>query len=205
MVGAPLLDCTRAEVGVGDSLRGAGLRARHISWYGAGVTTPHTRFSWLVGPAPGLVCTGYLSFVPSIDEYVCSVVVGGSVEHLLGETTADAIKSAREYLERKHGGILQEMPTRNATRLRVSRWNGMAHLEGGADEAIALDEEWVQVAARGNAAQARGYFARVVLPLLHGEVQRKILSEWVQSGAWDAIPVDALFAASHPDIDYYNN
>ena len=86
--------------------------------------------------------------------------------------------------------------------LRIGRWNGVALLLGG-EHGIPLQEDWVLAVSRGNSAQAQGYFARIVQPLL-AEKQQVLLKEWVATGKWDSVPIDALFAATYPDFDYLN-
>ena len=86
--------------------------------------------------------------------------------------------------------------------LRIGRWNGVAILLGG-DRGISLAEDWVQTAARCNAAQVRDYFTRVVRGLLPDK-QKTILDEWTAKGDWANVPIDAVFASSYPDFDYLN-
>jgi len=87
--------------------------------------------------------------------------------------------------------------------LRIGRWDGVALLLGG-EHGIPLQEEWVQAVSRGNSAQARGYFTRIVLPLL-AEKQRELLEPWIATGKWDSVPIDALFAATYPGFDYLSD
>lgn len=166
------------------------------------MSTPATRWTWLAGPAPGTICRGFLAFLPALDRYVCSVLSNGRVSHHLGETTEEATEAARGQVERAYGDIRSERPDTHMAQMRIGRWNGVAILLGG-KHGIALDEEWVKTVARGNAAQAQGYFARVVRGAL-AENQQQLLHEWVATGDWSAVPIDAVFASSFPDLDYLN-
>jgi hypothetical protein len=166
------------------------------------MTTPATRWTWLAGDPP-TVCRGFLAFVPALDRYVCSVLSNARVSHHLGETADDATNEARRQVEATYGSIRVDRPERHMADLRIGRWNGVPLLLGGREHGIPLQEDWVRAVSRGNSAQAQGYFARIVVPLLP-EKQQVLLKDWVATGKWDTVPIDAVFAASYPDFDYLN-
>jgi len=48
------------------------------------------------------------------------------------------------------------------------------------------------------------YVCSVIVQPLLAEKQQVLLKEWVATGKWDSVPIDALFAATYPDFDYLN-
>jgi len=157
------------------------------------------RWTWLAGDPP-TVCLGFLAFAPALDQYICSVLSNARVSHHFGVTQEDARDKARQHVESTYGAIRVDRPERHMVDLRIGRWNGVALLLGGED-GIALQEEWVEAVSRDTGARARGYFSRIVQPCL-AKQEHVLLEEWVATGEWDSVPIDAVFAAGYPHFDY---
>jgi hypothetical protein len=141
-----------------------------------------------------------LTFVPAVDKYVCSVLAQGRITHCQADTPAEARGAAQEFVEGQYGPIRVDRPEHHVAELRIARWNGVPFLLGG-EQAIQLFEEEVAVVARGNSAQAQGYFQRFVRIRL-GDNQKDLLDAWLVGNNWERLPIDAVFAASYPDFDY---
>jgi hypothetical protein len=162
------------------------------------------RWTWIAGSDPGVVCRAYLAFIPEREDYVCSVLTSATLVHHFGLTADEAEQAARRYVESQHGPIRRHQQLARMKALRIARWNGVPALVGG-EHALPLDEEWVRQVAHGNATQARGYFVRIVMTAFPEETHKRehaLVKQFVAQDDWSAVPVDALFAWMHPDLDY---
>jgi len=157
--------------------------------------------TWLVHGNDGYVCRAFLSFSSPIDQYVCSTLYNGRVNHHTGQSRDEALQAAREFVAERYGRIVDERPDGPTGQVRVARWTGVPMLVAG-EHAIQIDEELVAALASMAGKQLSGFLTRRVLPTLDAK-QQDLLRSWLVQHSWDAVPLDALFAAGFVNEDWW--
>lgn len=157
--------------------------------------------TWLVHGDDGYVCRVFLSFSSPLDRFVCSTLYNGRVNHHTGQTREDALKIAREFVEERFGKIVGERPDAPANQVRIARWTGVPMLVVG-DKAIQIDDDLVVALASKAGSELTGFLTRRILPTLQSD-QQDLLRGWLAQHTFDAVPLDALFAAAYPSEDWW--